>query len=75
MSQGVDAVSTAMSTMVYELIRNPDVQQKLQVEFDDLHQELNGRHPNYEQTNSLKFLDQVVSETLRKWPLFPIIER
>lgn len=75
MLQGADTVSTAITMMVYELIVNPDVQQKLQVEFDELHEALNGNRPNYEQTNSLKFLDQVVSETLRKWPVFPLMER
>lgn len=61
-----------MSFMAYELVSNPDIQQKLYEEVQEMNNELNGNKISYEQIQSLKYLDQVVSETLRKWPAAPV---
>lgn len=61
--------------MAYELIRNPDIQKKLQEEIDEVHQRLNGKELTYEELQKMKYLDQVVSETLRMWPPAPVVDR
>lgn len=63
-----------MSFIAHELTVNPEVQQKLFEEVQSMHEELNGKVINYEQIQGLKYLDQVVSETLRKWPAAPVSE-
>jgi cytochrome P450 family 9 len=64
---GFDTVSTASCFMALELAIYPDVQKKLQDEIDAVNQEHNGKIP-YEAILSMKYLDQVISETLRRWP-------
>lgn len=58
-----------MSFMAYELVANPDVQYRLHREISGMNCHLNGRQINYEQIQHLRYLDQTISETLRKWPV------
>lgn len=69
---GFDTVANTMSFMAYELVCNPDVQKRLFEEIREMHDKLDGRNITYEQIQGLKYLDQVVSETLRKWPVAPV---
>jgi cytochrome P450 family 9 len=64
-----------MSFMGYELAVNPEVQEKLFEEIQESERELNGKKLSYEKLQSLKYLDQVVSEVLRKWPPAPGTDR
>lgn len=57
-----------MSFMAYELVCNPDIQQKLYDEIIEMNNSLDGKKISYEQLQGMKYLDQTVSETLRKWP-------
>lgn len=68
-------MSTVMSFMAYELTVNTDVQRKLQEEIDELNEQLDGKRVNYEQIQSMKYMDQVVCETLRLWPPAPAVDR
>lgn len=54
--------------MAYELACNPDIQQKLYDEINDVHQELAGAPLTYESVQKMRYMDMVVSETLRRWP-------
>lgn len=54
--------------MTYELSLNPNVQQKLYEEIVETNANLDGKRISYETLQKMKYLDQVVSETLRKWP-------
>lgn len=65
---GFDTVATTMSFMAYELVCNPEVQQKLYEEIQEMENKLDGKKITYEQIQGLKYLDQTISETLRKWP-------
>ncbi|KAK9885344.1 hypothetical protein WA026_010841 [Henosepilachna vigintioctopunctata] len=64
---GFETVSTAMCFMAYELAVNPDIQKKLIEEID---QNKPQKGPlSYETLNNMNYLDMVVSESLRKWPI------
>lgn len=58
-----------MSFMSYELVCNPEIQQKLFEEVMEMENELGGKKVSYEKIQGMKYLDQCVSETLRKWPV------
>lgn len=64
-----------MSFLAYELIANPETQTKLQAEVDEVNNKLGGKMVNYEMIQNMKYMDQVVCETLRKWPAAPMIDR
>ncbi|KAK4882967.1 hypothetical protein RN001_006286 [Aquatica leii] len=71
---GFDSVSTLMCFMAHELAVNVDVQKRLQNEIDEvLTQCKDGL--TYEALSEMKYLDMVVSETLRKWPPGVITDR
>lgn len=72
---GFDTVSTTIGFMAYELIRNPEVQEKLYDEILACEEKLDGKVISYEKIQDLKYLDQVVSEVLRVWPAAPGTDR
>lgn len=72
---GFDTVSTTISFMAYELMKNQEVQLKLYEEILQTEEELNGEVITYEKIQSMKYLDQVVSEVLRMWPAAPGTDR
>ncbi|EFA09141.1 cytochrome P450 9e2 [Tribolium castaneum] len=71
---GFETISTGFSFMAYELATNPDVQKKLQKEIDLTLQENHGKI-SYNVLQSMKYLDQVVCESLRLWPPAPQTDR
>ncbi len=72
---GFDTVSTAMCFVGHLLAVNPEVQEKLVREIDDLNEELDGKLPTYENIQSMEYLDMVISECLRVWTPATIIDR
>jgi cytochrome P450 family 9 len=58
-----------MANLAYELMANPDIQHKLYEEISEMHNQLDGEKISYEKIQGLNYLDQVISETLRKWPV------
>lgn len=72
---GLDSSSIALSSLSYELMLNPEVQDKLYDEIKNAHDQLNGQPINYVSLMKLKYLDACLCETLRKWPVFSKIER
>ncbi|KAF5300648.1 hypothetical protein FQA39_LY11109 [Lamprigera yunnana] len=71
---GFETTSFLICGMSYELAINVDVQTKLQEEIDHCLNQNKGEI-KYENVLKLKYLDMVVSESLRKWPPHPIIDR
>lgn len=61
--------------MFHELAMNPDIQNKLFIEINDMKAQLNGSSFTYEMIPKLPYLDMVVCETLRRWPTFAFFER
>ncbi|KAF5287155.1 hypothetical protein FQA39_LY16033 [Lamprigera yunnana] len=71
---GSSTASTAMSYVLYELALNPDVQEKLREEVNDTLEKYN-YDLTYESLIGMKYLDMVITETLRKWPPFIVLDR
>lgn len=64
-----------MSFMAHELAINPDIQKQLREEVDEVREQLGNKPVTYEALQNMKYLDMVVSETLRKWPPVIAIDR
>lgn len=64
---GFDTTSSTLSFAAYELGVNPEVQKKLLQEVKEVESSLNGQEVSYEALLKMKYLDQFVSEVLRKW--------
>ncbi len=71
---GFETSSTLLSFLGNELALNPDIQEKLCREIDET-VERTSEKLTYESLNSLKYLDQVISECLRRWPPAMITDR
>ena len=71
---GYDTTGSLITTTSYLLTVNPDKQQKLYEEVKSAHEQ-NGGKFNYETVSGLKYLDAVISESLRIYPPAPLIER
>ncbi|KAI8046838.1 hypothetical protein M5D96_003052 [Drosophila gunungcola] len=64
-----------MCFTAHELMENEDVQQKLYEEVQQVDADLEGKELTYEAIMGMKYLDQVVSEVLRKWPAAIAVDR
>lgn len=64
---GIETTTNALCFALYELALNPDIQSKLRQEIDTVQAGLAG-HLTYETMQKMKYLDMVITETLRLWP-------
>nr|KAF7427056.1 hypothetical protein H0235_006750 [Vespula pensylvanica] len=71
---GFDTVSTAMSFTCHEIGVNSDIQKRLQREIDEVIEKTNG-NLTYDVINNMKYLDAVISESLRRYPIAIFIDR
>ena len=77
MTAGYETTSTALAYVTYELAKHPDVLQKLQNEVDELqlnnnddnNDEETKKYPDYNIVAQLPYMDMVVSEVLRMYPI------
>ncbi|XP_017389148.2 cytochrome P450 3A5 isoform X1 [Cebus imitator] len=70
---GYETTSSVLSFTIYELATHPDVQQKLQEEIDVV---LPNKAPaTYDAVVQMEYLDMVVNETLRLYPITIRLER
>lgn len=70
---GYETTSSVLSFIIYELATHPDVQQKLQQEIDAV---LPNKAPaTYDAMVQMEYLDMVVNETLRLFPIAIRLER
>ncbi|XP_062540295.1 cytochrome P450 9b2-like [Armigeres subalbatus] len=69
---GFEMLVNLLSFATYELAANPDVQQKILAEIEST---LKQNPVVYETVENLPYLEMVVSETLRKWPASPSVDR
>ncbi|XP_032678361.1 cytochrome P450 6k1-like [Odontomachus brunneus] len=71
---GFETSSTVTAFTLYELAIHPEIQTRLRKEIVNALKESNG-DISYDMTMSLPYLDMVVSETLRKYPTLPFLDR
>ncbi|XP_057322620.1 cytochrome P450 9e2-like [Microplitis mediator] len=71
---GFDSTSTLMCFAAHEIASHPEIQEKLQKEIDQVLEKCDG-DPTYEAINSMIYLDAVVNEALRKYPIQVAIDR
>lgn len=64
---GLDTTPNLMSFLSYELAINQDIQQKMYDEIQKVNESLNGSGLTYDNLAQLKYMDQVISEALRRW--------
>uniref|UniRef100_A0A1L8E476 Putative cytochrome n=1 Tax=Nyssomyia neivai TaxID=330878 RepID=A0A1L8E476_9DIPT len=64
---GFEGVSIVSSFMLYEIMVNTDIQDKLFAEISEANKKLDGKPLKYDTLKQLKYLDMVTSEFLRKW--------
>jgi len=65
---GFESTSTFISFAAHELVENPECQDKLIEEVQNVKRNLHDKPLNYETLHEMKYMDMVLSETLRKWP-------
>ncbi|XP_058130758.1 probable cytochrome P450 6a13 [Anopheles ziemanni] len=64
---GFETSSTTQSFCLYELAKNPDIQERLREEINSAI-DANGGEVTYDTVMNIQYLDQVINETLRKYP-------
>ncbi|XP_057603482.1 cytochrome P450 3A29 [Hippopotamus amphibius kiboko] len=70
---GYETTSSSLSFLIYELATHPDIQQKLQEEIDATFP--NKMPPTYDALVQMEYLDMVLNETLRIYPVVGRLER
>nr|WCC58092.1 cytochrome P450 [Pharsalia antennata] len=71
---GFETSSSTQTFALYELAKNPECQSKLRMEIN----EILAKHNNnvtYDAIMEMKYLEKVIDETLRLYPVFPILPR
>jgi cytochrome P450 family 6 len=72
---GFETASSTLSFCLFELARNPEIQKKVQQEVDRVFKAHSIDEITYEMLSDLKYLENCVDETLRKYPVVPILFR
>lgn len=72
---GFETVATMLTFTSYELVANPDIQQRLYEEIAEVNEVLGGERITYDALQKMKYLDQVICEAMRKWPPLVVIDR
>ncbi|XP_055697208.1 probable cytochrome P450 6a21 [Phlebotomus papatasi] len=65
---GFETSSSTMTFALYELARNQDIQDRAREEVHKVLEQYNGEY-TYEACMELKYIDQIINETLRKHPI------
>ncbi|XP_019699655.2 cytochrome P450 6k1-like isoform X2 [Harpegnathos saltator] len=74
-SGSLETSSTTMSFALYEIAIHPEVQNKLRKEILDAVREAGGKITYEMVTISLPYLDMVLSETMRMYPVVSVLDR
>lgn len=72
---GFDTVANCLTFLAYELMLNRDVQDRLYEEILATEDTLDGKPLSYEALQHMRYMDMVVSESLRKWGPAPSTDR
>lgn len=71
---GFETSSLLLSFAANAIATHPEIQEKLVAEIDAVYERSNG-NLNFNDLPSLRYMDMVISEVLRKWPPVPITDR
>ncbi|XP_075152734.1 putative cytochrome P450 6g2 [Haematobia irritans] len=71
---GFESSSATMSFALYQLARNPDIQEKLREEIRHVLIASNG-NLSLQDIESLEYMQMIISETLRLYPPLPFLDR
>ncbi|KAK7862848.1 hypothetical protein R5R35_000859 [Gryllus longicercus] len=63
-----------MSYALYELAMNEDIQEQLRTQLQETMEKHDGKL-TYQALQSVNYLDMIFSETLRKYPVYPFLDR
>ncbi|XP_061391784.1 cytochrome P450 6g1-like, partial [Musca vetustissima] len=74
LAAGYETSATTISFALFELARHPEIQDKLRKEILQAFKGSKGKL-SYEDFNAMEYLDMVANETLRMYPVIPILER
>ncbi|KAH8252673.1 hypothetical protein KR032_001202, partial [Drosophila birchii] len=72
---GFETSSSTMSFCLYELALQQDIQDRLREEIESVLSNVDGGEITYDAIAEMTYLEQVVSETLRKYPIVPSLIR
>lgn len=72
---GFETVSTTLIFIAYELTKNTNVQIRLYKEILETENSLHEKPLSYEVLQAMPYMDMVVSETMRLWPIATIVDR
>ncbi|RZC42864.1 cytochrome P450 6k1, partial [Asbolus verrucosus] len=72
-SAGNDTTSITLSLTLYELSLNKTIQERLRKEIQETFEQYG--EFTYEALNGMKYMDMVINESLRKYPLAPFLNR
>jgi len=67
--------SNLICTTTYELLHNPEVQERLYEEVKETQEALKGGSLTYDTVQKMTYMDMVISESLRKWSLAAATDR
>ncbi|KAJ3654760.1 hypothetical protein Zmor_013928 [Zophobas morio] len=70
---GFETSSSTMGFALHELALHPEIQTKLRNEITEISKEHGGI--NYDSLKKMPYLEMCVKETLRKYPVLPVLER
>ncbi|XP_017040710.1 cytochrome P450 6a8 [Drosophila ficusphila] len=71
---GFETSSSTMGYALYELAKNPHIQDKVRAEIEEVLERYDQEF-SYECTKDLKYLNQVINETLRLYTIVPNLDR
>ncbi|CAD7079475.1 unnamed protein product [Hermetia illucens] len=71
---GFETSSSTLTLTLYELSKHQDIQDKCRAEINRVLEKYNGKL-SYEAMNEMHYVEQTVLETLRKYPILPVILR
>lgn len=72
---GAETSSTTMSNVLLELAKHPELQKKLKKQIRNAFEAANGSHISYEAMNKMVYLEMIIDETLRLYPVLSMLQR
>ncbi|KAJ6637895.1 putative cytochrome P450 9h1, partial [Pseudolycoriella hygida] len=72
---GFTGLSITFCFLCYELSLKPEMQERLFDEITETKKRLNGKQLTFEVLQKMKYMDMLVSEALRKWPIASAMDR